>query len=338
MPPTEQQLLSARQWVEGYIMREGIRINRQVFSQFVITVLRRSATESGLTILVADILGDRAQQFSKELFAFLQQNATPPAASQTLTHSPKLEPPQKQAGNVSSSTAPQTVLNQRKDSLHKARMPSPKKREEPFPKKREERDWTSTKRSDSNQRQRRRDYPRDYDYRHPRRYSHQRRRHDYYYYSDYESSDEERRVMISKATRPIRSPPERTTRPIIPPSERYIIYVCGLEPNQNTVTRLAKEFAGYGAVKAVQVMRSDRFALVEFFELRAAFNATRSSRCPFNNPLIKVGFASDVDPSEIEAMERNDNLLERKRMETQAFILEDNSESSYEYDQELREN
>jgi hypothetical protein len=101
------------------------------------------------------------------------------------------------------------------------------------------------------------------------------------YYSSY-SSDAEQEPVMPSAKR-----------------DRYIIYAAGLEDNLNTVPSVLSYFNDFGAIKAIQVNREEKFALIEYFELKSAYLAVTSKRNVMENRFIRVGFAVDINEKQL---------------------------------------
>jgi hypothetical protein len=114
---------------------------------------------------------------------------------------------------------------------------------------------------------------------------------------------------------------------------RFVIYVAGLEDTLNTVHRVFKHFSAFGAIRTVQVNRAEKFALVEFFELKPAYLAVISKRPVMDNRLVRVGFALPVDERQLEPLREESALLEQRKAvvpEPLVFTIQGSSSSDSE--------
>ncbi|OHT09713.1 hypothetical protein TRFO_21343 [Tritrichomonas foetus] len=115
--------------------------------------------------------------------------------------------------------------------------------------------------------------------------------------------------------------------------QRFIIYVAGLEPHMNTVKRIYSYFHTFGRILGIQVKRDEKFALVEFNDLRSAYGAISSKKPAFDNKLIKLGFASEVDESMIEMFKKKEEETEIQSIEIKADDDLIDSEGDYSLDE-----
>jgi hypothetical protein len=90
---------------------------------------------------------------------------------------------------------------------------------------------------------------------------------------------------------------ERATR------RRFIVYVAGLDDALCTVDRIFHEFHTFGTIRAVQVNRSEKFALLEFGDLRTAYRVVVARIPGFDYSRMRVGFATEVGEEEIRALD-----------------------------------
>ena len=98
-------------------------------------------------------------------------------------------------------------------------------------------------------------------------------------------------------------------------SRKNIIYIAGIEDHMNTISRIYLFFHKYGKILGIQINREEKFALVEFSDFKAAFNAVYSKKPVFNNKLIKRGFASHEDPNIIQMFLNKDMEINKQRKE-----------------------
>ena len=110
--------------------------------------------------------------------------------------------------------------------------------------------------------------------------------------------------------------------------QRYIIYVCGIDNNQNTVNRLYSHFSHFGYIKCIQVLRQHRYALIEYFKIESAFAAINSKK-PYSNKFVKCGFASEVDPDIIKSLNEQAANLEKEKEELEKSVTLQEDSSSY---------
>ena len=75
----------------------------------------------------------------------------------------------------------------------------------------------------------------------------------------------------------------------------YVLYIAGLEPHQNKIDLLYNMFIQYGEIRCIFTETKERYALIQFADLNSIFLAATSSQKLFDNPYIKIGYATDVD-------------------------------------------
>ena len=101
--------------------------------------------------------------------------------------------------------------------------------------------------------------------------------------------------------------------------QRYIIYVCGIDNNQNTVNRLYSHFIHFGPIRCIQVVRKHKYALIEFFKVENAYSAI-NSKTSYSNKFVKCGFASEVDSDLLKTLESQAENLEKEKLEFEKSV------------------
>lgn len=86
-------------------------------------------------------------------------------------------------------------------------------------------------------------------------------------------------------------------------SPRHVIFIAGIGPNLNKITRLFKAFSKYGAIVGIETMPEKKVALIEYEQLRSAFHAVVDKSNPLGASCIRIGYAVEPDPERIEEIE-----------------------------------
>lgn len=94
-----------------------------------------------------------------------------------------------------------------------------------------------------------------------------------------------------------------------------IIYVAGLGPNLNSVTKLYQYFHHFGPILGLQVKRNENYALIEFQHATSAYRAVESKKPAFGNKLIRVGYASEIDQSVLDMLKQKKEDLNQQEIE-----------------------
>lgn len=83
---------------------------------------------------------------------------------------------------------------------------------------------------------------------------------------------------------------------------RNVIFIAGIGPNMNTITRLFKAFTKYGKIKGIESIPERNLAFIEYDDLLPAFRAVIAKRNPLNASHIRIGYAVAPDPERIEEL------------------------------------
>lgn len=97
----------------------------------------------------------------------------------------------------------------------------------------------------------------------------------------------------------------------IPTQEKYILFIAGLEPNLNKLTRLFRAFNRFGKILAVEECPKRRGAFIQFADLSSAYRAVNSQKPFFGNPLIKVDYAVPPNPEAIAAIKAEQERMKQ---------------------------
>lgn len=80
----------------------------------------------------------------------------------------------------------------------------------------------------------------------------------------------------------------------------FIVAVCGIPSQINTIGHILKEFNRFGLIYGIQIVAEKKMALIEFGELEAAYRAVNSRHLFFNNNTVKVDYAVQINQEMIE--------------------------------------
>lgn len=331
---TQAEIKSANAWVQHYAENHPLGLNPQLFTQYVVSSLNNVTNKQKLINDLNPLIGDNSIQFVEDLFKYLHLIDQPlPQPSPKVIYSTQMPP--KQTEPIPTMLKPTT---QNKNITEKSQSSSEHRKSEPIERshRRKHRSSHASRRKHSIVITDQIDSPPPARSKKTRSRSRSRRRspsssssYSSYSdsYSDYESNDSSdsddyhQKRTHSKSHKPKKDEPKVA---------RYIIYVCGLEPNQNTCYKLLRYFGKYGSVKGIQVFREDRYALVEFNDLKTAYMAVISQRPVLGNKLIKIGFATPIDQEILEMYQ-----MDTEKIIAQQAINDDSHQSEvsdYEYD------
>ncbi|KAK8863573.1 hypothetical protein M9Y10_011259 [Tritrichomonas musculus] len=150
-------------------------------------------------------------------------------------------------------------------------------------------------------------------------------------YKDYKDSSSQKNKKIEKDS-PTNSEKNQNQKDEPPtqnnfvhePSEvdhehSYIVAVCGIPPQVNTIGHILKEFNRFGLIHGIQVISEQKMALIEFSELEAAYRAVNSRHHFFHNTTVKVDYAIQIDQQLLdpiaEKIKQKRIISEKKRQE-----------------------
>lgn len=114
---------------------------------------------------------------------------------------------------------------------------------------------------------------------------------------------------------------------------RFIVAICGLEPNLNNPYSILKELPGSLNIRGIQIFKEEKFALVEYGSIESACRTVFSNHPLFGNSFIEAIFASDVDPTVVEQIKHRLNRQNEEKADFTINISSD-SDSSTEYNSE----
>lgn len=135
-----------------------------------------------------------------------------------------------------------------------------------------------------------------------------------------EYSEEDKRIPIKKEEEfeDNEPKPENISTP------KYIIYVAGLTESSK-LGSIIKAFESYGIIVAVQLKNG--IALIQYATLDAAFHAVNSSHAKITsilgNDFIKIGYASDIDLEDIEALQLEEDKKKQGNLRLQQAKFEE---------------
>ena len=99
----------------------------------------------------------------------------------------------------------------------------------------------------------------------------------------------------------------------------FIIAICGIPPQFNTIGHILKEFNRFGLIHGIQIVPEQKMALIEFGELEAAYRAVNSRHRFFHNSTIKIDYAVQIDQKLLdpiaEKIKQRKLIVENKKKE-----------------------
>jgi hypothetical protein len=72
----------------------------------------------------------------------------------------------------------------------------------------------------------------------------------------------------------------------------------------NSISGLFKKFTKFGRIMGIETIVDQKVAFIEYEVLLGAFRASNAKRNPLGNSFIKIGYAIEPDPEELEALKR----------------------------------